>query len=221
MIIALLGAESTGKSKLAHALAQALQSQGKDAVAVGEYLREWCALHQRTPRVDEQAHIAATQQQRITAAAAQHRVVIADTTALMTALYSEFVFGDLSLYPLALQQHRRCDMTLLSGLDLPWQADGIQRDGAHVRPPVDALLRQRLDEAAITYRVVYGKGAQRLHNAMDCIAAHASIDGPTGSKSANKWVWVCDKCSDPDCEHRLFSQLTAPSSAPAGGPVAG
>jgi nicotinamide riboside kinase len=221
MIIALLGAESTGKSALAQALAQQLQTQGQDAVAVGEYLREWCTLHQRTPRVDEQAHIAATQQQRIQAAAAQHNVVIADTTALMTALYSEYVFGDLSLYPLALQQQRTCDITLLCGLDIPWQADGIQRDGAHVRAPVDALLRQRLDEATISYRVVYGQGEQRLRNAIDCIAAYASIYWPEGSKPAKKWVWVCDKCSDPDCEHKLFSQLTAPSSAPADDPAAG
>jgi nicotinamide riboside kinase len=225
MIIALLGAESTGKSALAQALAQQLQAQGQDAVAVGEYLREWCALHQRTPHLNEQAHIAATQQQRIEAAAAQHSVVIADTTSLMTALYSEYVFGDLSLYPLALQQQRTCHITLISGLDIPWQADGIQRDGAHVRPPVDALLRKRLDEAAIAYRVVYGQGAQRLQNALDCIAAYALPTGTTAINTSKKWVWVCDKCSDPDCEHKLFSQLasspTAPLSAPEDGPVDG
>ena len=71
MIIALLGAESTGKSALAHALAQHLQNQGTDAVAVDEYLREWCEQHQRTPHIHEQAHIAATQSQRIATAAAQ------------------------------------------------------------------------------------------------------------------------------------------------------
>jgi nicotinamide riboside kinase len=221
MIIALLGAESTGKSALAHALAQTLQAQGKDAVVVDEYLREWCALHQRTPRVDEQVHIAATQQQRIEAAAARHSIVLADTTALMTALYSEYVFGDLSLYPLALAQQRACAITLLTGLDLPWLPDGIQRDGAHVRPPVDALLRQRLDGAAMGYRVVYGQGAQRILNAMDCIAANANIDWAAAQKPPQKWVWVCDKCSDPDCEHKLFSQLTAPSLAPAADPRAG
>ncbi len=221
MIIALLGAESTGKSALAQALAQALQTQGRDAVAVGEYLREWCALHQRTPHRDEQAHIARTQQQRIEAATAQHALVIADTTPLMTALYSEYVFADLALYPQAIVWQRSCALTLVSGLDLPWQADGIQRDGPHARAPVDALLRQRLDAAAIAYRVVYGAGAQRLQNAIDCIAAYASIQRPAAIKPGKKWVWVCDKCSDPDCEHRLFSQLTAPSSAPVDGPVAG
>jgi nicotinamide riboside kinase len=207
MIIALLGAESTGKSALAHALAQHLQTQGTDAVAVDEYLREWCEQQQRTPHIHEQAHIAATQSQRIAAAAAQHRVVVADTTAVMTAVYSDYVFADTALYTQALAAQRSIDITLLTGLDMPWQADGIQRDGAHARGPVDALLRRRLSEAQIGYQVVYGLGEQRLQNAMHCIAAPAIFQGATGQKTTKKWAWVCDKCSDPACEHRLFSQL--------------
>jgi nicotinamide riboside kinase len=211
VIIALLGAESTGKSALAHALAQHLQSVGMDAVAVDEYLREWCEQHQRTPHVHEQGHIAAVQTQRIAAAAAQHRVVVADTTAVMTAVYSEYVFADTSLYAQALAAQQRADMTLLTGLDMPWQADGIQRDGAHARGPVDALLRTRLQDAQIGYQVVYGLGEQRLKNAMHCIAAPAIFQRATGQNTSKKWTWVCDKCSDPVCEHRLFSQLTQPS----------
>jgi nicotinamide riboside kinase len=211
VIIALLGAESTGKSALAHALAQHLQSVGMDAVAVDEYLREWCEQHQRTPHIHEQGHIAAVQTQRIAAAAAQHRVVVADTTAVMTAVYSEYVFADTSLYAQALAAQQRADMTLLTGLDMPWQADGIQRDGAHARGPVDALLRTRLQDAQIGYQVVYGLGEQRLKNAMHCIAAPAIFQRATGQNTSKKWTWVCDKCSDPVCEHRLFSQLTQPS----------
>jgi nicotinamide riboside kinase len=221
MIITLLGAESTGKSVLAQALAQHLQAQGTDAVAVQEYLREWCAAHGRTPQQHEQLHIAATQQQRIDAARAQHRVVIADTTALMTAVYSEFVFGDRSLYVQAIAQQHKFDITLVTGLDMPWQADGIQRDGEHVRAPVDTLVRNTLNEAGIAYQMVYGLDGQRLDNAMHCIAARAGIDWASSPKPAKNWVWACDKCSDPDCEHQLFTKLTAPLSARADGPAAG
>jgi nicotinamide riboside kinase len=211
MIIALLGAESTGKSALAHALAQHMQRLGTDAVAVDEYLREWCEQQQRTPRIDEQAHIAATQSQRIAAAAAKHQVVVADTTSVMTAVYSEYVFADTSLYARALAAHRDVDITLLTGLDMPWQADGIQRDGAHARGPVDATLRSHLSQAQIGYQVVYGLGEQRLQNALDCIAACAASAYSTGEKTTKKWVWVCEKCSDADCEHKLFSQLSIQS----------
>lgn len=223
MVITLLGAESTGKSDLCQALALHLQNQGTQAVAVREYLREWCAAQGRTPQPHEQPHIATTQTQRIASAAQTHRMVIADTTALMTAVYSEYVFGDLSLYPSALAQQRQYAVTLLSGLDMPWVADGIQREGDYVRAPVDALLRRRLDEAGIGYQVVYGLGEQRLHNAINSIAGYATDHWSTTSKPSKKtsaWQWVCDKCSDSDCEHRLFSQLTAPLSGPAVGPAA-
>lgn len=213
MIIALLGAESTGKTALAHALAQQLQQQGIDAVAVDEYLREWCAMHGSTPQQHEQLGIASEQQQRIAAAAAQHSIVIADTTALMTAVYSDYVFADRSLYAQAAAQHAACDVTLVTGLDVPWQPDGIQRDGEHARAPVDALLRNALGNAQVAYHTVYGLGPQRLANTINCITAINSIASQainTWTKEPNslqKWAWMCDKCSDADCEHQLFAQL--------------
>jgi len=42
---------------------------------------------------------------------------VADTTALMTAIYSEIVFGDTSLYAGVEAAQRRCDLTLLMALD--------------------------------------------------------------------------------------------------------
>ncbi len=213
MIIALLGAESTGKTALAHALAQQLQQQGKDAVAVDEYLRQWCATHGRTPLQHEQLGIADEQQQRIAAAAAQHSIVIADTTALMTAVYSDYVFSDSSLYAQAAAQHATCDLTLVTGLDMPWQPDGIQRDGEHARAPVDTLLRHALANAKVAYHTVYGLGQQRLMNAIHCTAAINSVANQAVNtcaieqNSSKKWTWACDKCSDAHCEHQLFAQL--------------
>jgi hypothetical protein len=70
----------------------------------------------------------------------RHDVVVCDTTALMTAVYSHTVFGDDSLdaSPCLCKQHRTLvSLTLLTALDLPWVADGLQRDGPQVREPVD------------------------------------------------------------------------------------
>src|SRR5690606_8865783 len=61
--VALLGAESTGKSTLAAALAQRY-----DTVWVPEYLREFVETTGRTPQEQEQFPIAATQVQREEAA---------------------------------------------------------------------------------------------------------------------------------------------------------
>jgi hypothetical protein len=85
--IAVLGAESTGKTQLAGDLAAALQESGRSTALVPEVLREWCDREGRTPRPDEQAAIAQEQARRVLALDAVD-FVIADTTPLMTALYS-------------------------------------------------------------------------------------------------------------------------------------
>ena len=226
MKIALLGAESTGKSQLASDIAAHLCASGQNAVAVSEYLREWCEREGRTPQRGEQAHIAQTQQERIEAAAKDAAWVIADTTPLMTAVYSEFIFQDTSLTVSALAYQKTFDLTLLTGLDMPWQADGIQRDGAHVRAPVDALLRDKLQSAGIAFDLIYGSGEQRTRHALQAIARlkHAQIatnsiascadNTPTNEqKGSKKWQWNCEKCSDPDCEHRLFRDLVKQNEA--------
>ncbi|MFT7724327.1 MAG: ATP-binding protein [Roseateles sp.] len=155
--IALLGAECTGKSTLAEALAAHF-----GAGLVAEYLREWCDAHGRTPQRHEQAHIAAEQAARIEAAAQRHELVICDTTPLITALCSEHYFGDASLTAEAIAFQRRCELTLLCAPDLPWQADGIQRDGPGVRAAFDARLRAALAAGGLRWVDIAGSDDQRL-----------------------------------------------------------
>lgn len=167
MKVALLGAECTGKTTLAHQLTQTLASRGLDAACIDEYLRHWCERSQRTPGPYEQSGIAMAQAQRINNTQAQ--MLIADTTPLMTAVYSDFYFHDASLYPLALAFQRGFDCTLLLGSDLPWVADGLQRDGPQVRQQMDTLLRKVLSQAAVPYRSIEGAGAQRLQQALQAL----------------------------------------------------
>ncbi|HWI12339.1 MAG TPA: ATP-binding protein [Burkholderiaceae bacterium] len=202
-VIALLGAESTGKTTLALALRDALAAQARSALVVPEYLREFCDRHRRTPRQDEQAGIAAEQTRRIDAAAQAHDLVIADTTALMIAVYSEQVFGDASLYPSAEAAQRACDLSLLTALDLPWQADGLQRDGPQVREPVDAKVRAALARAGTPYSVVFGSGAARLAAALASVQrARAPRSGGDDASDGEvaRWHWRCERCGDPNCE---------------------
>src|SRR4051812_44372193 len=117
--IAIVGAESTGKTALALALEQRLSDEfGLSCARVAEYLREWCDTHGRTPHADEQLGIATEQQRRIDAAAASGvDVVLCDTTPLMIAVYSELLFDDRSLAAFAQASHARADFTLLTALD--------------------------------------------------------------------------------------------------------
>lgn len=212
--IAILGAESTGKSWLVKALAGVMQSRGHRTSAVGEVLRSWCAREGRTPMAHEQIGIAQTQAQAVECIA--QGVVIADTTPLMTAVYSHLLFADESLYPMALAHQALYDTTLLTGLDLPWVADGLQRDGPHVRGPVDTLVRQALEQAGIAYQVVYGHGHQRLNNALlalglpgEDLAARVTRENAQFAINDGRTVWQCNECSDPACEHTLFTRLLA------------
>jgi hypothetical protein len=78
---------------------------------------------------------------------------------------------------------------------------------------VDALLRSLLQRAGVGYQVVYGTGEHRLQAALRAMRSAgvlaADVDGATtdGAAAVRAWTWVCEKCSDPACEHRLFSQL--------------
>jgi nicotinamide riboside kinase len=214
-VIGILGAESSGKTQLALDLERRLRAAGVDALAVAEHLREFCDRHHRTPRRDEQAAIAAEQTQRIAQAAARHAVVVADTTALMTAIYSEIVFGDTSLYAGVEAAQRRCDLTLLMALDLPWQADGLQRDGAHVREPVDALVRATLARIGQPFVVVVGQREARLHAAWRAVRhaftlpAEADAEEGGGDTSLTTWHTRCERCGDANCERHLLPRSLA------------
>jgi nicotinamide riboside kinase len=206
LTIALLGAESTGKTTLSRAMAAALGASGRRVEVVPEVLRAWCERERRTPDPHEQLPIAQAQEAQVDAAARRADIVIADTTSLMVAIYSGMLFADGSLYRFALERQRRYDLTLVTGLDLPWVADGLQRDGPQVRGPVDALVREALQEAGVAYRVVYGRGEERTRNALAPVLAVLG-ESRAGDTERVRWTWSCEKCSDPECEHRLFAAL--------------
>ncbi|MBT9610822.1 MAG: ATP-binding protein [Aquabacterium commune] len=213
-IVALVGAESTGKTTLAQDLFRALLARGHDAVVVPETLRTFCDTQGRTPRADEQAALAAEHSRRIREAAARHTLVLADTTALMTAVYSDLLFDDRSLYAEAMAEHARCELTLLTSLDLAWVADGLQRDGPQVREPVDRLVRQALIDAAQPFGIVAGQGDQRLRHALAMV--DHMLDAPsrvrrndrdsTGSVRP-RWRAVCTHCDDDaSCEQHWLTR---------------
>lgn len=167
MIVALLGAECTGKSSLTASLGKRLA-----VPTVPEYLREWCLREGRTPLAREQAAIAAEQQRRIEAQRAP--LLIADTTALMTAVYSQHYFGDDSLLQDALAAHRRSiALTLLCCPEgVPWQRDGCLRDGEAARQAVHTLLLALLQREDLPFELLQGPLAQRVDRGAALIRSH-------------------------------------------------
>jgi len=79
---------------------------------------------------------------------------------------------------------------------------------------IDEMLRRALMDANLSFAVVHGEGAEQLANAWNAINAAADPDARRSAApgSTAAWSWACDKCSDPVCEHRLFSDLVAQRS---------
>ncbi|RZL88728.1 MAG: hypothetical protein EOP82_21795 [Variovorax sp.] len=84
-----------------------------------------------------------------------------------------------------------------------------------IAPPsptrIDEMLRKALMDANLTFAVVHGEGAEQLANAWNAINAAADPDArrDAAPEATAAWSRACDKCSDPACEHKLFSDLVA------------
>lgn len=157
MKIAILGAESTGKTTLAAALHKAV-----GGVIVPEVLRAWVDYQGRVPKRHEQRHIFEAQIARETEACALGVTpVLCDTTPLSIALNSVLYFDDDSLLPEAIAHQRSYSHALLCLPDFPWVPDGLQRDSPQMQARFHARLIDTLHTHALPYTPVAGQGAAR------------------------------------------------------------
>ena len=140
--VAVIGAESTGKTTLCQLLAA-----GLDGLHFEEPLRQWVARKGRPPRQDEQLEIVEAQQQQELlgmqqAIAFEKRWLFCDSAPFVTAAYSRYYFNDASLDNLASSHHRaNYAATLIclpQGLD--WVAEPGQRDSPKAREVVHQIL---------------------------------------------------------------------------------
>lgn len=167
--ICLIGAESSGKTTLARALADRLPG-----LWVPELLREFCELHGRPPRVDEQsllmrAQIAREEQVQALASRQGFGFVVCDSSPLATALYSAELYRDASLLRAAIEHQRGYALTLVTAIDIPWQADGVQRDGPQARERFDARLARELYANGLAFRRIAGDPRERVVGALDAL----------------------------------------------------
>lgn len=158
--IAILGAESTGKSTLAAGLARRYGT-----VWVPEYLREFVDTMGRVPHEDDQPGIARTQRAREDALARTldaRGLLFCDTTPLMTAVYSRVYWGRVPDDVVALEAAHDYALTVVAAPDLPWVPDGLQRESEAVREKVHAQLLAVLAMRGIAYILVDGEVEARV-----------------------------------------------------------
>jgi hypothetical protein len=83
----------------------------------------------------------------------------------------------------------------------------------------DDALRAAFSEAGIAYQVIYGNDQESLRQITQALratgkavaakptSATLSDPKPHDPDGAAPWAWLCDKCSDSQCEHRLLTDL--------------
>jgi hypothetical protein len=108
--------------------------------------------------------------------------------------------ADLAHNDLALSSLRKADITLVMGLNMPFDNEAMCED---------ALIRSTLNRCGINYHMVYGAGESRLQNALRCFdPVRFEPETQTSVQQLRKWqIKTCERCSDPECEHRLFTDL--------------
>ena len=79
-------------------------------------------------------------------------------------------------------------------------------------PAVQDSWRAHLLQARLPFRVLYGDSVQALQNLSFAWSSHVRSQSALRPEILPRWEGVCESCSDPECEHRLFSRLLAPPS---------
>lgn len=171
--IVVLGAESTGTTTLAQALADELGT-----LCVPEYGRAWSEIRPgglSAPWRSEEFDLIAGEQARLEDSAAREVPVpwlVCDTDVLATAVWHERYMGFRSPSVEALAAERKPWLYVLTLDDVPFVQDGL-RDGEHLRPWMTKRFREVL--ALAPHMRVEGTVQDRMAQVRSTIAS-ASVE---------------------------------------------
>ncbi len=162
--VALIGAESSGTTTLARALAERYRTVWAPEYgrfyADGKYASgrpEWSS--------DEFTHIA-EQQLRLMDSLARvaSRVLFTDTDPFATAIWHERYLGTPSPTVQALAAAHRPHLYLLTGDEIPFETDPL-RDGEHLRHWMHGRFEEELRSAGVPHAVLRGPHEKRIAEA--------------------------------------------------------
>ena len=167
--VCIVGAESTGTTTLAKALAEHYKT-----VWVPEYGRFYSegkltSQNKESWSTEEFEHIAMMQNNMENSLAEiSNGLLICDTNAFATSVWHERYMGYRSKKVEEVAKQCAVDLYILTGDEIPFVQDGT-RDGEHIRHQMQSWFKNRLQENNTPFIVVTGSVEQRLAESIKSI----------------------------------------------------
>jgi nicotinamide riboside kinase len=164
-IIAITGAESTGKSTLTEAL-----SKHYNVPFEPEFARDYILELHRPYSYEDVEFIAKNQVERYQLLKnTGNHIVLLDTWLLITKIWFREVFNRIPAWIEQEIGRSKIDLFLVCDTDLPWKADAVRENGGAKREKLQILYLEEIRNHGFPYAIISGIGEERVENARRAI----------------------------------------------------
>ncbi len=164
-IIAITGAESTGKTTLSKALSIHYGVPFEPEFA-RNYIRD---LNRKYTYRDVEIIAKKQLEQYNQHVNSNNPLVILDTWLLITKVWFEVVFKKAPDWIDMAIKKNQVDLFLVCDIDLPWMADEVRENGGENRVRLQKRYIEELEKYQFSYKIVHGTGDIRVQNAISFI----------------------------------------------------
>lgn len=158
--IAILGAESSGKSTLASMLAITL-----DGGLVKEYAREYCEKLDHKPTAEDVIHIAEVQIAEYFDPGSSSDFIVYDTALHTSLIWLEDKFSHVPQHLVKAAKTMDFDAIFVCNSDIPWEYDP-QREDPHRRNELGEKTKKLLVSLGKDFQFITGDVATRLKDSL-------------------------------------------------------
>lgn len=170
--IAILGAESTGKTTLCQQLAKHYHT-----LFVPEFARDYFDIHDINSYTIEDLDIIAKKQIELenTYLSQANTILICDTTLITIKIWSLHKFNTVSDFISNSITLMNYDLYLISNNDVPWIEDN-QRKDKNIREHIFEMNQSELQKINANYEILKGINQSKLNNAINFIDLFLNTD---------------------------------------------
>jgi NadR type nicotinamide-nucleotide adenylyltransferase len=162
--IVITGAESTGKSTLAEALATHFKAKW-----IPEYSRLYIENLNRDYTITDLENIAHHQINEEQNIVPGTPLVFFDTWLIITKVWFEFVYGESPSWLEKSIPQSNIDLFLMCDIDIPWVPDPVRENGGENRKILQEIYIHKIEEFGFKHQIVSGIGDERTKRAITIV----------------------------------------------------